>query len=349
MSGEVCPGEIAILTYQSLDNYGQRLQNFAVEQIVKEAGYVPVSIKVKEKMNIKTLIHVILLRFRKKNRGEYIKKKRFQQFNKNILNIRKIENFNFSFPNYEYVMTGSDQVWNPYIPEEEQDFFLLKHVEGKKRIAMAPSFGVDNIPVEFLEKCCGCLKSFRKISVREESSCLTLKEMGIPAEFLLDPTLYIELKEYEKIIDNEYLLPASVYLLYMVIGKVKESLRKEAVQFAEKSNMKFVDIDELNRTEKGALGPAQWLTLIKNADLIVTNSFHGAVFSIIYEKNFYAYERIHENELVTDSRAKQLLCKLKLEERYEPDTLRETAIDYTNTKKCLDKERLKWKTYLADL
>ncbi len=183
------------------------------------------------------------------------------------------------------VVVGSDQVWRPKYNHFLEDMFLaFTQNLNIKRISYAASFGVDEW--EYTPKqtriCSALAKKFDAISVREESGVRLCKEhLGVDATWVLDPTLLLKKEDYLNLCqevpvnDNRFM---AVYVLNM-----NESVRESYEAIAKERNL---EIKLFEADAKASLTIPEWLAMFRDASYVVTDSFHGTVFSIIFEKEF---------------------------------------------------------------
>ncbi len=197
-------------------------------------------------------------------------------------------------PKADYYITGSDQVWNIKHNEGIDTHYFWEGIKGEK-ISYASSIGNSSLTDEEKAVYPKFLSKYKAVSVREESAKLCLHEIGIESEQLLDPTFMLDRKEWNKfasprLVEEPYLC---VYLPYNIADKdlIYLSIRK----IATNKGLKVVTFSYSNRKDKYAditfcnANPSVFLSLMSNADFIVTNSFHGTAFSVNLNKQFYVY------------------------------------------------------------
>lgn len=299
--------KIGILTYHSGYNYGASLQAYALQTVIS-------------KMEIEAEI----INFEKEDfvaSREMITRhpKRFKEIVKIITRIpytssllRRQDMFN-KFTNetlkatcryyteeqvvdniskYDCIICGSDQIWNVSgrDPLSENLLFFLNFEKTQRRVAYAASFGTKVEKSFFREKeYLPWIKEFDYVSVRENNACEYLKEKGIESEVCLDPTILLDKEDYDticaqRIIDHSYIL--------MFGWNTNDDLVNVAKRASKELGLPIVNIIPPPRgmfsgiKRKLDIGPREFLSMIKYADFIVTNSFHGTAFSIIYEKPF---------------------------------------------------------------
>lgn len=297
--------KVGILTFHDAHNYGAVLQAFALKKYIQKLGY---------DVSIINYHHETIPDGYPKENNE----KRWEKFDKFIKEL--IDNDTKTYINeheleildIDYWICGSDQIWNTEITRGfNKGFFLDFNTNGKK-IAYAVSMGINALPKEQEEDFKNSLNQIDEISVREETLQKYAKKFtDKEVEKVLDPTLLLEEKDYESLIlDNNY----GEYVLIYALGP-DERLIKIANKIAKEKNVKIIELnDKKNENyfceQISDAGPDEFLTLIKNAKAIVTNSFHGTIFSIIFEKEFYTITRLNRN-----SRMKNILKIVDMEDR----------------------------------
>lgn len=370
-----------IVTIATGANYGNRLQNYALQSVVKKMGYIAETIdyipsysdkkekiskidKVKnkilrcKKMGISYIWKILQKNtFKKKiiQEKESYREKCFKNFISNYIKISdKTYNCKSNLKElndlYNVFIVGSDQVWNPYW-EGKDEIFYLTFTDKKNRIAYAPSFGVSQIPDQqknFYKK---CISEISNISVREEKGKEIIQELtGRNAQVVLDPTFLLRKEEWnqavkEPVISKKYLF---TYFLGILSAKRKRQIKK----FAKMHNLEIISMYEFWDENSSFGGPSEFLGLIKNAEYICTDSFHGAVFSIIYNKPFTVMEREdikNQKEKKMNSRIETLLKNLHLQQCKEFLNKNEQGkfiIDYMDTNKEIENKRRESLEYL---
>lgn len=350
--------KLAILTINDDGNLGNRLQNYATQEILKKykikvetisnqkgivgKGYI----KKKIKTQIKKVIAI---------KAQIEKYNNFAKFNKNI----KYSKYHIDIDHiptklgekYDYYITGSDQVWNPNF-NRMSDIDFLKFAPKEKRNSFSASFGISEIPEELKEYYKSNLLEMQNLSVREDIGKEIIEELTgrKDAEVLIDPTMMLTADEWDKVSKKPKKLKENKYILNYFLGDLSEKRRKEIERIANKNNCTIINLMDKNEP-LFVSGPSEFLYLIKNAFMICTDSYHGSVFSIIYNKPFAVFNR--EDELVNmNSRLETLLSKFQLQERYckdgkiPPELLK---CDYTKSYKILETEKEKVRKYIEKI
>ena len=230
--------------------------------------------------------------------------KRTKNFNKILKSEKltkkytKFEELHDVEKDYDIVMIGSDQVWNPTYLCGQDPAYYLDFVKDKKKVSYAASVGTQDLSQKQLKELVNKIQKFSDVSVRENISAEQLKSVGREdATYVLDPVFLFDKPYYsqlqEKTNREGYILAYIIHkdpLISEIVDKAAKKLNKRVIQvggFASKCNY-----DEFMRD----IGPCEFLDLVDNADFVVTNSFHGLAFSHIYHKQFAAVMP-HGNEL----------------------------------------------------
>ena len=300
----------------------------------------------------KNIVKYIL--FSKKNKK---RSNAFEKFLLNNFNLTKKYSSDFELisnpPKLDYYITGSDQVWNTQITRCVSDIYTLNFgPNNTKKISYAASFGKLDFTDKEIEKFKHNLSKLDSISVRESSAVKFLKEI-INKEIYeaLDPTLLFEANYWNQKIDTLSKEKEKYVLIYHLEKNIE--LVKIANYISKYYGYKIIHFEKNNKYYDSVLrsayvdGPLEFVNLIKNAEFIVSNSFHGTVFSIIFHKDFFVVPHMN-----TGSRMIDFLKKLNLENRivYKVDDLKIgqsiEKIDYDNVDKIIEKQRTKSKLFL---
>lgn len=354
--------KIGIITINDNMNYGNRLQNYAVIKIFSHLGADVTNIVIKnrddylEKSNSKVTasikrcfkifpykVMMLIIDTKRKvslNKLERMREKKFCSFNKRYIAnhycfVKKYEKIQFT--EYDYFIVGSDQVWNPYFAGDEKYFLTFAHPE--KRIAFAASIGVSELPEEEKERYKTNLNSMHYISVREKAAANIIYELiGKKVDCFLDPVFLLSREEWEKIIETVQELPKK-YSLKIFLGEEPKGIK----EFSENEGYSVITMNNINFPQYFDLNPAQLLYLIKNAEVIYTDSFHITAFSIIFEKQFYVFKRKSDMKDMF-SRMENLLERMNLMDRIQMENEMKkkdkiTEDKFSNIKELLYQER----------
>lgn len=302
-----------ILTLFGEYNFGNRLQNYAVQQILKKYNLNVETIKYLLKDTENAIVN---------NNIEASRLKKFKEFNKNITFSKDILYMDYKTPdnfgsNYDYIVIGSDQIWN-YSFKSFSDKALAAFVPSQKKFSLSASFGIDYVPeknTEIYNICQKGLNDLKAISVREEAGKEIVNKITNrnDVEVLVDPTMLIETKQWEKLIKKPENLKTDRFILKSFLGNVSENIWNELTTFAKKHNCEIIDISDKNSPFYD-VGPAEFLYLEKNAFCVATDSFHSAVFAILFATPFIVFERQDKVKSMF-SRIESLLSKFNMKNR----------------------------------
>lgn len=317
--------KIKIVSLFGYYNYGNRLQNFAMQEVLKNYNY-----------DVETYNYIgfdktrsVLLKKRKKSFKEW--------------SLKYIKETN-NLKNCDLICIGSDQILTHKV-SFMRDLNFLKN--SKNKFMYAASFGRANIPIKFQKVYSEGLKSFKYSSIREEKGCELFKQLtGKKTKQHVDPTLLLNKKHYDKCIqdyeiDNNFIL---TYFLTKPSILIEKYLHKLSFQMNFK---KF----NLNQELNYAVNPGQFLSLVFQSKLIVTDSYHGVLFSIIYEKPFIYIE----NRPKMASRMMSLVktfpdLKSRMYENIKNTKLEDIfSFDYKKTNEILQIQKINSHNYLSNI
>ncbi|TDD77020.1 polysaccharide pyruvyl transferase family protein [Flavobacterium caseinilyticum] len=378
--------KIAILTQPLHTNYGGILQAYALQRILKELGHDVLTIdRVLPKLSYKVKVLSVLKRLIMKMLGRYkgpiriwptvteystIARKTQHFIDKYISLTERIENnkelVHLKKYNFDVYVVGSDQAWRPQYSPNILNYFLdfVENEKRIKRLSYAVSFGVDEweFNSEQTKQAAELIKLFDGVSVRELSGVLLCeKYLNVKAEFVLDPTLLLNQKDYIELVresssvndvDNggklfAYVLDRSVEKQNL-ISKIAKQFNSTAFEVMPENNFQEVGS---RRVDDCVYPPiTDWIKGFMDADYIVTDSFHGTVFSIIFNKPFITIG----NKGRGLSRFQSLLSLFNLENRLVidcnnvPVSLLEEQIDFNKVNEILNIQKAKSIQYLIN-
>lgn len=350
--------KVGILTFPNSISYGATLQMYALYQSVKRLGHDA------EVINYYSEYMKSEKHYKKPSESKY--KQTLKKIIRNALyahcvgGFRSFEKHNLTlYPHkyfsdasklsslgdrYDAVICGSDQVWNPDITGNDLSYFLDFCGKKTRRVSYAPSFGVDVISEPMYSKAAHELQRFHALSVRETSGQFLIKQMiGKEAALVVDPTFLLDKSDWE-MLEKRSTAINEKYILYFTVSS-SETLFEKSRKFAEQNGLKLIVIGGgiKKQLKKDAVvrymndvTPQTWLWLIHHADYVVTNSFHGTAFSIIYEKDFYL-----ELSSYTNSRLSNIVNITNLSDRIvaAEDDIIPAKADYTAAKSNISQLR----------
>ena len=349
--------KIAIVTLYGLYNYGNRLQNYATQEIFKDLGYEVESI-VCQRSRYRYIVHMGYNLLKPLFGKDSLRVWRFLNFNNRYI-VQKIfykKDMKFSTQlSKEYLafVVGSDQVWNPNMRQDERYNFFLQFAKKSQRISLAPSIAVKKIPEEYINIYKDGFNGFDSISVREKSSVELVKEIaGKNAKLLVDPTLALASEKWSFLAEkaSKSVRTNEPYLLTYFLGKVTEEFRSTIDQLAKENHLRVINLNDLSDKKYHSCTPDEFLYLIKHATLFITDSFHGCVFSIIFHTPFLARER--ENTIGeksgTESRIISLLEMFALDDRYNCVPSCVFDINFDHADEMLNLKRKEFMSYIEN-
>jgi len=188
---------------------------------------------------------------------------------------------------YDLFVAGSDQIWHPNNGLRDH-FRFLTFVEPRKRLAYAASFGAPDVPKSEMAFYRKGLAGFFRISVREQRAAELVSQIsGRIAPVVLDPTMLLPPGTWEDLAVIPSSLAGGGYVAEFVLGeRTAEDEMRPVVQYAAKAGFRLVDLKEDFRGDLSAMGPLEFIGAIRNASLLVTDSFHAAVFAITFHVPF---------------------------------------------------------------
>ena len=320
---------MGIVTQPLEMNYGGILQNWALQQVLKRLGHEPVTIDAYERYSTPHYLYNWMRVWWHRQRGKkwgyptrYHGATRSATtgrfIEENIVKTRVMWDYKRSAVRryrMQALIVGSDQVWRrEYCASHLADMYL-NFAKGLplKRVAYAASFGVDDwsYSPEQTEECAALLQHFDAVSVREESGVALCREhLGVEAQCVLDPTMLLCAEDYREIIDadNDASEP------FLAVYCLDKTPAKEEF-FNRLARERGLEVRYFSTGWKSKLTVEQWLATFSQASMVVTDSFHGTVFSILFGKEFYTLCNPNRG----NARMLSLLGKLGLEERMVSD------------------------------
>lgn len=323
--------KIGILTFHWATNYGAVLQAFALQEVLSQLGYDTYIINYKPSKYDNRFYKILKSKsYRSFNTKliEFYKEKNIKKFRQKYLNLTNRYYSQLQLkknpPKMDFYITGSDQVWNTYFTTKGEGnftsvYYLNFGPPNIKRIGYAVSFGItrNDYPISLLKEVTPLLKEIDVISVRENSGADILNSLfNIESKLVCDPTLlllgdfYVNRFRLARNKSNKsldyifsYILRKEQYksLLSTIFDKTKIPIHKSVIE-----------------------SPEEWLNNIYNSSLIITNSYHGMVFSIIFKKQFIV---VLEDGNAMNDRFITLLNYIGLENRIYYPNLKESSLD----------------------
>lgn len=306
--------KVGIITLVGYKNYGNRLQNYALDFLLKEQNFEVKSgllCDVKEdwvnysgskiKKTAKNLYPFALYKA-KKEKDLYIddplmekRYKKFKSFTDKYMDtfpyicVRDSKELASAIdePSFDYFVAGSDQVWNPYWSAHDYNF--LNFTRPEKRLSFSASIGANNIPERQIPRFKKYLSQMKYISVREKDSMDLVRKLSgrNDVQYTLDPTLLLSANEWNEVSKKPYLDLKEKYICTYFLGDTPESIKELSKQI----DLPIFSLNDRSMKELFILDPAEFIYMISHSTLMFTDSFHAAVFSIIYHRDFYIFRR----------------------------------------------------------
>jgi len=372
--------KVGILTLNGYFNYGNRLQNYALQEVIKCLGFDVETIKVSLEKNVdiknnfkidklkrikslcfKEFICKLSYRVWRIMHNKRIinsinqREELFKEFTKNFIVETNYTISDNKIPDdinskYDFFITGSDQVWNPNYNYGSPIYFLT-FASKHKRIAYAPSFGVSEIEPEFVDNYKEWLSEMNKLSVREDDGARIIKALtGRDTPVLVDPTLLLTKEKWLSIAKKAKNKPKQNYLLTYFLGVMTEKYKKQIKNVAKINKLKIINLGNIRDWKTYIIDPNEFIDYIDSCSVFCTDSFHGVVFSILLEKPFIVYKR-RGNSFSMYSRIDTLLKKFDLESREAENIMTNEDvfnIDFSHVQLILEQERKKAFEYLKE-
>lgn len=318
---------IGIMTFHGSQNYGGVLQAYALQTFINgNAGHqaVIVDFRIQKDtiFNLNKGWKDLILRMIKILHYSSLKRKaqRFVRFRTEHMQLtrryRSREELIKWPPEFDVYISGSDQVFHPSWPFVDVFYLDYPTLPGSKKVAYAPSFGLNYIPEEMKERIAGLLNRFDFLSAREKGGSDIIRELtGRKAITVLDPVLLVGRDQWRMIASRVGKLPKKYILCYALVGNIPQM--KIASQLKIMTGLPIVLLTHSLYPPTSAdlvirdAGPREFLWLFDHANYIVTDSFHGTAFAVLFEKVFFSYIASPQKS----ERIYSLLNNLDLEKR----------------------------------
>lgn len=259
--------------------------------------------------------------------------------------------------NYNCFLIGSDQTWSEARCSIKHPYYLSDVPINSKKYAYAPSIGTTDISPQYLKKLLCGIKDFDLLSCREKcNSELLTKQLGRTVNHVVDPTLLLGPEEWNEIAAMNYLPPQN-YVLCYILGE-KDVVSEFAEQLGKVNKVPVYYIvtrpKYINKEHTLYPTPEEFLSLIRDAAYVVTDSFHGTIFSVNYGASFYSFSK-REGDInnVDNARIVEFLSLIHLDNRFINDSainnITFTPIDYSSVRPILRSLKDKSLNYISDI
>lgn len=366
--------KVAVITRHAICNYGSFLQSYALQKAIEKLGNEAVIIDyIRDDEEYHKRINIALKKSKRWNKNFLMRmiyklsrypetvlmEKKFAQFRNKHLKMTKLYT---SFrelvndkPQADIYCTGSDQVWGPISLDNYDPAYCLDFTnDADVKISYAASFGKTKFEGDTMSYFENALKKYKYLSVRENSAAEIIRNMGIDkVEQVLDPTLLLNADEWSTLIEKE--ITGKYVLVYQIHSNPE--LDKYAEEFAKKVNLPLLRVSfylhQVSRSGKLIYLPTigEFLSYVKNAEYMVTDSFHGTAFAINFNTQFVNV--VHDE---TATRNQSLLQLTGLTDRIVTDktdySIIDRKIDFERVNSIMEENRKismnRLKTYLSD-
>ena len=359
---------VGIITFHRAINYGAVLQAYALQSAIESIGgsveiidyrcsYLEDNYSLKKRLKNTNSMRSFVAVLIKSGLPLLKKKKHFQSYLNKKLNLSRSytsQTIHLSNEQYDLFITGSDQVWNYHHTDFDPVYFLSFVDERKKKASYAASFGFDRIEDSVKTHYRQLLKDFNKVSVREKEGVKIIKDLlgeNISVKVSIDPVFLLTSEQWS----HKTISKRNYILVYEMMHS--EKLMMIATAFSEKYNIPIVRITNSRqvRTNKrifevNSCTPEQFIDYIYNAEFVITNSFHGTAFSIIFNKEFYVVP-LEDSMASLNARLLNILDLFKLNDRIkalDDGTIR-SSVSWGQCNEIIESERCKAMSYLYDL
>lgn len=329
--------KIGILTYQYAMNYGALLQAYALKSYLESLKHeveilnYDTSYLYNQQRSLKSKIISRAWSVVRNGLGGRKKNKKFELFRNDFLKLKSpvltsgacLKEY-LKNKEFDAFIVGSDQVWNPEINGNDFTYYL-EFVSDEIKISYAASFGVSSLDEKITNQIVELVSTFNAVSVREKTGLNILKDLRNKAEVVLDPVFLPNIETWNTLADIKKVAPEKYLLCYVMPGD--KVLEKKIEKLAEEykkitgNTVVFLGRKEYKRFKNDgkdfvSADPIEFVNLFKNADQIITNSFHGTAFSIIFNKSFYSLVNTQiSGKRQLSSRVIDLLEELRLNMR----------------------------------
>jgi hypothetical protein len=301
-----------IVTLYGEYNFGNRLQNFALQKAIQSFDYEVDNLTIIRPLqksffeNLKTMIKSTLVFLgESKYKNAIAKEKRTKKFLKfrdrylkNIIYIPRTELDNKDWSNYYVAVVGSDQVWHNWkTVDNELSYYYLSFIDQTKRVSYAASFGFSCFPEEDIESHRSGLYGMRFLSCREQEGCKLIQDLtGLKARRVLDPTLLLTKDQWCEIEKKPSFFVPNRYLMTFFLGDITKEYKQEIEHLKSENNLIEININNPNDPRHYGISPDEFIWLVHHAEVICTDSFHCSVFSIIFNRGLRVFERTGKYE-----------------------------------------------------
>ncbi len=372
--------KIGIITIIDNQNYGNRLQNFALSDFIRKSteadvftirnrGFVDYSyVKGYDKGKIENCLKQtwvgdrLIGKVRKKrDRKDTLfdlkeeRVRRFGEFNAKYINFTSFELSSFKLKDrrlkkFDLFITGSDQVWNPQFQRATQIDFLQFAPSGK-RISYAASIGIMSIPESRQRLFGNFVSGIKHIALRQETAGDMIERFfRRKATVVLDPTLLLTSNDWRKIAKKPDIKLPEHYALVYFLGEISDGQRELFLKYVHAKNWEILYLNDVEQWNLYTISPDEFVYLFYRAEAVFTDSYHGTIFSILFHRDFWVFRR---DKFEIYARIRDLLDKLGLNDREVTQQGQELLSigeeQYTKAVNILEAERIRSKDWLLGI
>ena len=312
---------VGLLNWHYYTNFGSMLQAYALQHVIAALGYNPIFLNYRKKY-VKPALYVrlawsILYRLPYNFVSRYLRRffypcDRFVYsfFNQTSI-LKSKEDFETVTSGIKSFICGSDQIWAPNV---FNPIYMLSFVpDNVRKVSYAASIGLNKIPKSLVLDYCNYIGRLDYVSVREEQGQKILNsQCGIKAEVVLDPTLLLDIAEWKKIEIGSKIKKAYIFCYFL---KKDHKYKNAIMKFAKRHGYEIYGVSDNPKDAKWMhvlshkeVGPREFLGFINKAQVVITDSYHGTIFSLLYHKDLITIERFNStDEICQNSRIDQLV------------------------------------------
>lgn len=329
---------VGIVTINDDTNYGNRLQNFALQEVVRSLGWQPETLVNRPpawdrsllaprmihelRHDLPGLAHRVRARVRERVHSDLPQTPSFLAHRRSAIGEfarKRIESSPHRFAEmpaefwsdrYAYAIVGSDQVWNPTY-RRAQGIDFLDFLSEPHRIAYAASFGVERVPEFLRSRYRTWLLGIPHLSVRESVGRRIVAELtSRDVQVVLDPTLTVDRAVWDGLIAGQSPIIAGPYAVRFFLGTPTSAQNDWVHHHAEDAGLAIVDLHALDQEQFADVDPAGFVAAIARADVVYTDSFHAGIFALLYRRPMVLRSRFDR-----DARWQELLSQHDLATR----------------------------------
>lgn len=360
---------IGIITISEHNNYGNRLQNYALQRFllnyadnVDTIWWCKDNYLLNKKFSIKTAIKYLLnyketrLYINNKYIKDCIREYNIKKFSDKYISIKYDYTINKDLSNkYDFFIVGSDQVWNTNFwmgwdsLVNTINAVFLKFLSKEKRVAYAASIAIPEIPKDKEKIFKDGLNEMKAISVREKTGADLVKNLtGRDVSVLVDPTILLSKEEWQKIELKPEWYSGEKYILTYFLGNPSLVIEK----IAKKNNWEIFNLMDKNNFNLYTSRVEEFIYLVEHAELVATDSFHACVFSILMNTPFLVVNRQQKGVADMTSRIDTLMDLFGYQDRYIVNSKCELSdeeilnMDFSKVKAIQEREKKRSKDFL---